>query len=119
MSRATTAAVDERVDTLDELEYFRNGGILHYVLRNLAKVAISVTTVFDASVGIRTLGIIGTFGPRESKDPEQSKILRPRELPAPFPTRQPLPPDFLDPFPEAPQSAAITNDPAVVLEVTA
>jgi len=28
-----------RIDTLDELEYFRNGGILHYVLRNLAKQA--------------------------------------------------------------------------------
>ena len=27
-----------RIDTLDELEYFRNGGILHYVLRNLAAV---------------------------------------------------------------------------------
>ncbi|MDT9599436.1 aconitate hydratase AcnA [Sphingosinicella rhizophila] len=25
-----------RIDTLNELEYFRNGGILHYVLRNLA-----------------------------------------------------------------------------------
>ncbi len=25
-----------RVDTLDEMEYFRNGGILHYVLRSLA-----------------------------------------------------------------------------------
>jgi aconitate hydratase len=25
-----------RIDTLDELEYLRNGGILHYVLRNLA-----------------------------------------------------------------------------------
>ncbi|MBR2120054.1 MAG: aconitate hydratase AcnA [Pseudomonadota bacterium] len=25
-----------RIDTLDELEYYRNGGILHYVLRNLA-----------------------------------------------------------------------------------
>ena len=25
-----------RIDTLDELEYFRNGGILHYVLRNMA-----------------------------------------------------------------------------------
>ena len=24
-----------RIDTLDELEYYRNGGILHYVLRNL------------------------------------------------------------------------------------
>ena len=26
-----------RIDTLDELDYFRNGGILHYVLRNLAQ----------------------------------------------------------------------------------
>jgi aconitate hydratase len=25
-----------RIDTLDEVEYFRNGGILHYVLRNIA-----------------------------------------------------------------------------------
>jgi len=25
-----------RIDTADEVEYFRNGGILHYVLRNLA-----------------------------------------------------------------------------------
>jgi aconitate hydratase len=25
--------------TIDEVEYFRNGGILHYVLRNLAKAA--------------------------------------------------------------------------------
>ena len=25
-----------RIDTLDELEYYRNGGILHYVLRKLA-----------------------------------------------------------------------------------
>ena len=25
-----------RIDTLDELEYYKNGGILHYVLRNLA-----------------------------------------------------------------------------------
>jgi aconitate hydratase len=25
-----------RIDTLDELEYFRHGGILHYVLRQLA-----------------------------------------------------------------------------------
>jgi aconitate hydratase len=24
-----------RIDTLDELDYFRNGGILHYVLRSL------------------------------------------------------------------------------------
>lgn len=28
-----------RIDTLDELEYFRNGGILQYVLRNLMKAA--------------------------------------------------------------------------------
>ncbi len=28
-----------RIDTLDELEYVRNGGILHYVLRNLAAAA--------------------------------------------------------------------------------
>jgi len=28
-----------RIDTLDELEYVRHGGILHYVLRNLAKAA--------------------------------------------------------------------------------
>jgi aconitate hydratase len=25
-----------RIDTLDEIEYFKNGGILHYVLRDLA-----------------------------------------------------------------------------------
>jgi aconitate hydratase len=28
-----------RIDTENELEYFKNGGILHYVLRNLAKAA--------------------------------------------------------------------------------
>ncbi|MCB9996585.1 MAG: aconitate hydratase AcnA [Rhodospirillales bacterium] len=28
-----------RIDTLDELEYYKNGGILHYVLRNMAKAA--------------------------------------------------------------------------------
>jgi aconitate hydratase len=28
-----------RIDTLDEIEYFRNGGILHYVLREMAKAA--------------------------------------------------------------------------------
>ena len=26
-----------RIDTLDELEYFRHGGILQYVLRNMMK----------------------------------------------------------------------------------
>jgi len=28
-----------RLDTLDEVEYYRNGGILHYVLRNIASAA--------------------------------------------------------------------------------
>jgi aconitate hydratase len=28
-----------RIDTLDEVEYYRHGGILHYVLRNLAPAA--------------------------------------------------------------------------------
>jgi aconitate hydratase len=28
-----------RIDTLDELDYFRTGGILHYVLRSLASAA--------------------------------------------------------------------------------
>jgi aconitate hydratase len=28
-----------RIDTLDEIEYYRNGGILHYVLREMAKAA--------------------------------------------------------------------------------
>ena len=28
-----------RIDTFDELDYFRNGGILHYVLRGLARHA--------------------------------------------------------------------------------
>ena len=32
----SSVAILCRIDTLDELEYFRNGGILHYVLRNLA-----------------------------------------------------------------------------------
>ena len=32
----TTFTVLCRIDTLDELEYYRNGGILHYVLRKLA-----------------------------------------------------------------------------------
>jgi len=33
------AKVQCRIDTLDELDYYRNGGIMPYVLRNLAKVA--------------------------------------------------------------------------------
>jgi len=28
-----------RIDTLDEVEYYRHGGILHYVLRNMMKDA--------------------------------------------------------------------------------
>jgi aconitate hydratase len=32
-----TVPVTVRIDTADELDYFRNGGILHYVLRGLAK----------------------------------------------------------------------------------
>ncbi|WP_373503111.1 aconitate hydratase AcnA [Aestuariivirga sp.] len=28
-----------RIDTLDEIEYYKNGGILHYVLRNMARAA--------------------------------------------------------------------------------
>jgi aconitate hydratase len=31
--------VKAAIDTFDELDYFRNGGILHYVLRDLAKAA--------------------------------------------------------------------------------
>jgi aconitate hydratase len=34
--RTTDVPVLCRIDTLDEIEYFRNGGILHYVLRQLA-----------------------------------------------------------------------------------
>jgi aconitate hydratase len=33
---AASIPVRVRIDTLNELEYFRSGGILHYVLRNLA-----------------------------------------------------------------------------------
>ena len=33
--RVETVPVLVRIDTLDELEYYRHGGILHYVLRNL------------------------------------------------------------------------------------
>ena len=28
-----------RIDTVDEIEYYRNGGILQYVLRRLSKAA--------------------------------------------------------------------------------
>jgi aconitate hydratase len=37
--KALEVPVQVRIDTLDELEYFRHGGILHYVLRNLVKQA--------------------------------------------------------------------------------
>ncbi|MYZ49316.1 aconitate hydratase AcnA [Propylenella binzhouense] len=37
--RAETVPLTVRIDTLDELDYYRNGGILHYVLRNLVKEA--------------------------------------------------------------------------------
>ena len=33
---SASVPVVSRIDTLDELEYFNNGGILHYVLRRLA-----------------------------------------------------------------------------------
>jgi aconitate hydratase len=38
-TRKADVPVLVRIDTLDELDYFRNGGILHYVLRNLVKQA--------------------------------------------------------------------------------
>ena len=34
-----TITAELRIDTENELEYFKNGGILHYVLRNLARAA--------------------------------------------------------------------------------
>jgi aconitate hydratase len=34
-----TVALLCRIDTLDEIEYFRNGGILQYVLRGMVKAA--------------------------------------------------------------------------------
>jgi aconitate hydratase len=37
--RRRDVPVQVRIDTLDELEYFRHGGILHYVLRNLVDEA--------------------------------------------------------------------------------
>ena len=37
--RTKTAQVISRIDTEDELDYFRNGGILSFVLRNLARAA--------------------------------------------------------------------------------
>ena len=37
--KTSTVTLMSRIDTEDELDYFRNGGILHYVLRNLARAA--------------------------------------------------------------------------------
>jgi aconitate hydratase len=37
--RRSSATLLCRIDTLDELDYFQAGGILHYVLRNLARAA--------------------------------------------------------------------------------
>ena len=37
--RVDTVALKCRVDTADEVEYYRNGGILHYVLREMARAA--------------------------------------------------------------------------------
>ena len=34
-----TVTLTCRIDTAEEVEYFRNGGVLHYVLRNLAQAA--------------------------------------------------------------------------------
>ena len=34
-----TVTLTCRIDTAEEIEYFRNGGVLHYVLRNLAQAA--------------------------------------------------------------------------------
>ena len=37
--RRATVTLLCRIDTLDELDYFQAGGILHYVLRNLARTS--------------------------------------------------------------------------------
>ena len=37
--REITIPLLARIDTLDELDYYRSGGILHYVLRNLNRAA--------------------------------------------------------------------------------
>ena len=37
--RVDNLAVKCRVDTADEVEYYKNGGILHYVLRQMARAA--------------------------------------------------------------------------------
>lgn len=37
--KTKTVALRCRIDTANEVDYFLNGGILHYVLRNLIKEA--------------------------------------------------------------------------------
>jgi aconitate hydratase len=37
--KTKTVTLTCRIDTAEEVEYFKNGGVLHYVLRNLAQAA--------------------------------------------------------------------------------
>jgi len=37
--KSQTVTLTCRIDTAEEIEYFKNGGVLHYVLRNLAQAA--------------------------------------------------------------------------------
>ena len=37
--RTEAVSFKSRIDTVDELDYYRNGGILQYVLRNIAEAA--------------------------------------------------------------------------------
>jgi aconitate hydratase len=37
--KVDTVPVSCRIDTIDEVAYYRHGGILHYVLRSMAKAA--------------------------------------------------------------------------------
>jgi aconitate hydratase len=37
--RTHTTKVTARIDTLDEIEYFKSGGIMQYVLKGMAKAA--------------------------------------------------------------------------------
>ena len=37
--KVDTVPVICRIDTVDEVAYYRHGGILHYVLRGMAKAA--------------------------------------------------------------------------------
>jgi aconitate hydratase len=37
--KVDTVPVICRIDTIDEVAYYRHGGILHYVLRGMAKAA--------------------------------------------------------------------------------